>query len=403
MKQVALRGTRASDHLDMIRGLAALAVLYGHARVLLIHSVSDDIYISPISRIFYLLSGYGHSAVIIFFVLSGYLVGGSVVRATASGRWSWADYLLARGVRLYLVLVPALLLTTCWDRIALKAVSDRLGNEDTAIAIITSPQVAAHSGLATFLGNLAFLQTIVVPTYGSNSALWSLSNEAWYYLIFPPLWMAGNSDQTPRRRIAYAAAGLTMLFFVGPRIFALFPVWLLGVGLFLLPRLRMMAYRSSVGIAAIPLMIVLGLITIGKLPNGYLANYCVAFSFSLFMLAILHRSSPRSQGLYPRSAAILANCSYTLYLTHLPILICLRSFWTYERPWLPDLTHWGMVCLVCLGCLVFAFLLALLTEAKTDRVRRFLALQFANEGRMSSLRMAVQDGGSDEARVVERP
>src|SRR5208282_4394039 len=120
------------DHHDLIRGLAALGVVYCHARVLLIQSVSNGI--RPIDRVLYLLSGYGHSAVMVFFVLSGYLVGGSVVRATTSGRWSWGDYLLARGVRLYLVLVPALLLTALWDRIGLEAVSGCPGNDDTARA-----------------------------------------------------------------------------------------------------------------------------------------------------------------------------------------------------------------------------------------------------------------------------
>ena len=66
MRQHDLRGTRASDHLDFIRGLAALAVVYSHARVLLIESVSSRT--GPIVRLLYLLSGYGHSAVMVFFV-----------------------------------------------------------------------------------------------------------------------------------------------------------------------------------------------------------------------------------------------------------------------------------------------------------------------------------------------
>jgi len=45
-----------------------------------------------------------------FLVMSGYLVGGSVLRSRKAGRWSWRSYLLGCLSRLYVVLLPALLL-----------------------------------------------------------------------------------------------------------------------------------------------------------------------------------------------------------------------------------------------------------------------------------------------------
>jgi peptidoglycan/LPS O-acetylase OafA/YrhL len=56
----------------------------------------------------YLITGLGHQWVIVFFVLSGYLVGGSVLRSVAVNHWSWRVYLLNRLTRLYAVLIPAL-------------------------------------------------------------------------------------------------------------------------------------------------------------------------------------------------------------------------------------------------------------------------------------------------------
>jgi peptidoglycan/LPS O-acetylase OafA/YrhL len=370
MTQNALRGTRASDHLDLMRGLAALAVLYQHARFVLIRSDSDDF--GPISRVFHLLSRYGHSAVVVFFVLSGYLVGGSIIRSTAAGRWSWRDYLLARGVRLYLVLVPALLLTTVWDRIGLGIVSGSQGNDDTARAMVTSARIAANSGLIPFVGNLAFLQTIAVPSYGSNLPLWSLANEGWYYVIFPCLWLAATRSGTARSRVGHAAVGLAILAFVGPNIRGMFPAWLFGAGLALCPPLRVMESRWSSMIAALPLVGVLGLIGLRWVQAGYVTNYAVAGAVTLLLFAVLHRREPGGSGLYGRWAAMLAGCSYTLYLTHFPLLVCIRARWTYERPWPPDLAHWSIVGFVCLGCLGYAYLLSLLTEAKTDRARRWL-------------------------------
>ncbi len=389
MRHSELRGTRASDHIDLIRGLAALAVLYCHARVVLIRSIGAEI--SPIERVLYALSRYGQSAVIVFFVLSGYLVGGSVIRATASGRWSWGDYLLARCTRIYLVLVPALLLTMICDQISLEVVAGVQGNDDTAIAIVTATAIAARHGPIPFLGNLACLQTIAVPSYGSNTALWSLANEAWYYVIFPCLWLTGSPRQTARKRVFHAALALVILAGVGRNVVILFPAWLLGAGLALSPRIRLMRSRWVTIIAAAPLLAVLGLFGLQRIPDGYATRYAEAGTFALALFAILHRSEPGGAGLYSRLATLLAGCSYTLYLTHLPALICMRAFWTYQRPWPSDVGHWIAVGLVCFGCLTYAFLLSLITEAKTDRARLWLAARLRRADKLALQQSLIHD------------
>ena len=68
-----------------------------------------------LDRLFYFATGLGHQAVVVFFVLSGYLVGGSVLTAYQSGRWSWAAYALRRLTRLWVVLLPALIITLAVD------------------------------------------------------------------------------------------------------------------------------------------------------------------------------------------------------------------------------------------------------------------------------------------------
>lgn len=68
---------RTSTHLDLIRGLSALAVMSGH------------------------------EAVMVFFVLSGFFIGTSVLESFRERRWSWRAYLINRLTRLQLVLVPA--------------------------------------------------------------------------------------------------------------------------------------------------------------------------------------------------------------------------------------------------------------------------------------------------------
>src|SRR5882762_288746 len=101
----------ASGYLDIIRSLAAMAVMFGHWRALYFVDyahVQPSMSTVPVKTI-YFLTGFGHQSVMIFFVLSGLFISSSVLRNLERG-WSWRNYAIDRGVRLYLVLVPGLLL-----------------------------------------------------------------------------------------------------------------------------------------------------------------------------------------------------------------------------------------------------------------------------------------------------
>ena len=70
--------------LDVLRALAMLAVLGGHYRNVLLPSYCDIADSSGVGiKMLYALTKWGHSAVIVFFVLSGFLVvGGFTIWAT---------------------------------------------------------------------------------------------------------------------------------------------------------------------------------------------------------------------------------------------------------------------------------------------------------------------------------
>src|SRR5947208_15340259 len=65
--------------------------------------------------VLYFAGGLGRQAVVMFFVLSGFFIGWSVIGSIRSGRWSWRGYIVRRLTRLGIVLLPALLLTAFWD------------------------------------------------------------------------------------------------------------------------------------------------------------------------------------------------------------------------------------------------------------------------------------------------
>ena len=74
----------ASAHLDLARGLAAGAVAFQHLRALLVLDWPQTTEHSSFAAIFYFFGKFGHPAVIVFFVLSGFLVGSSGLRSIES-------------------------------------------------------------------------------------------------------------------------------------------------------------------------------------------------------------------------------------------------------------------------------------------------------------------------------
>ncbi len=136
---------------------------------------------------FYFLTGFGHEAVMVFFVISGYLVGGKVWSLYREGRFGWRRYLADRASRLYAVLFVALLLGAAMDWTGYLFFNKYgLYNQgyEGSIAVLGAAPID-RMGWRDFLVNAFFLQTIVGPTFGSNGPLWSLAYEWWYYVLFP--------------------------------------------------------------------------------------------------------------------------------------------------------------------------------------------------------------------------
>jgi len=172
--------------LDLVRGVSALLVMLGHLRGFLFLDFCDLERAGLLTKLFYFATGLGHQAVMVFFVLSGYFVGGSALSGLGKGSFTWHGYAASRLTRLWMVLIPALLLTLCIDLLGHHwnpgAYS---GDLHAGFMSGPMPNQPAAWGTVTLLGNLCFLQTIAVPVFGSNGPLWSLANEFWYYLMFP--------------------------------------------------------------------------------------------------------------------------------------------------------------------------------------------------------------------------
>jgi peptidoglycan/LPS O-acetylase OafA/YrhL len=346
--------------------------------------------LAQVSRTF---ARFGHTAVIIFFVLSGFFVGGIVVREVEARAWSWKRYATARMVRLYVVLIPGLLLTAGWDRISSGFTAGMASNAETSHAIITPVLIAQRHGIGTFLGNIGFLQTVFVLPFGSNTALWSLANEFWYYLVFPCFWLAARGAIAPIRRACYLAAGTGMLFLVGWSISAYFAIWLMGAAICVLPQFphRLSWAAASAGIlGAVVLVATLACIGLGR-TRAESVDFVVGAAFALSLYAMRHRAVPSRHGLYAAVAATLAGFSYSLYVVHLPVLMFVRARLTYRQAWVPDPKHLIFAAGIVAAVMGYAYIIAQLTEANTDSVRRWVLHRIDRVARpIPAVRMAPQ-------------
>lgn len=93
---VSDRGQDRDEVLDLVRGLSALVVMAAHVRGFVLKDLGELPIAGLGTKAFYLATGVHHQAVMVFFVLSGFFVGGAVVKALSAGRFSWGRYAVAR-------------------------------------------------------------------------------------------------------------------------------------------------------------------------------------------------------------------------------------------------------------------------------------------------------------------
>lgn len=361
----------ASVHLDAIRGLAALTVFLNHWRALFFVDYSQLTHSGVAAKVFYAVTGLGHSAVMVFFILSGFFISSSVFRAFGQGRWSWGWYAEQRLTRLYVVLIPALVLGAGWDLLGTHLFSQTFIYLDTAdYQIMLKHSVAHMDTVQAWLGSLFFLQGIRTPVFGSNGPLWSLSYEFWYYVLFPVGLLAVARKSAIRAKIAYAVAAVLIVLFIGKYIALYFLIWLLGTLLCLCPPSRLAASRA-VGVVSGLLFVVFLLAPRFKLmPPGMLDDFLVAVTFAAFLLWLLNAKYPAPGAIYTKAARALSNISYSLYLIHVPVLVFLNALIVRQGSrWQPSGLHLGAGVLVAGIVFLYTYGIWYFTEARTSQVR----------------------------------
>jgi len=363
---------QASAHLNMLRGIAAFVVLLEHWRGVFFVNWPQVHHKNIALQLFYGSTKFGHQAVVVFFVLSGFLIGRTVLKDVAMGRWSTQRYAFHRLIRLQLVLVPALLLCWFWDATGIHLFSPSPTYLGSSGIPMLAYNVANWSNLHIFLGNLAFLQTLLVPPFGSNNPLWSLANEFWYYVLFPCLVLLLAPSSSRLRRSIAGIVLVAVALFIGWMLAGFF-IWLLGVALIFLPRSRRLHPRrhSWLLLLAFAFIFVQLVFTYRWtwLESGLNTDYILSAFVAILLYLLLHDPRPVSK-LYRSVASHAAGFSYTLYLTHLPFLVFFAALLNHRV--LPTPRNFILPIAILLLTLAYSYGIAMLFEHNTDRIRKKL-------------------------------
>nr|WP_321941563.1 acyltransferase [Paraburkholderia tropica] len=311
----------AGDHLiDALRGFAALLVAYFHCRQVTwigmgaFHQTHASL-ASPgtIAAWLTLPVAWGSAGVPIFFVISGYCIhrsGAARLLANPGFQLDAKQFWLRRFVRIYPVLLAALALTFVADSISLTMtpVSHKI--------LDIGPQA--------FLVNLFSLQGVAGKTYGSNGALWTLSLEVQFYLLYPLLFAARRRFGFNAVLAAVAAINVMSALTLAPHDIVFFTSywfsWMLGAWI-AEARLRgSEGFRFAWPAAAV--FAVAGCVAFHF--GQYGAFQLWACAFACYLVKALARPLASGGMLLPLFSK-LGEFSYSLYLIHLPLFVLLGS------------------------------------------------------------------------------
>lgn len=336
-----------STLLDMLRAGAALIVFVYH--------LANSWFFPRLG----IRAEFGHDAVTLFFVLSGYLIAYSI---EGHRRRTAREYALARLSRLCSVVMPALVLT-----VLLLQIGDRLNPE------LYRQFYRGFDGLRLMMA-ACFLQEIwfVSASPPTNGVLWSLGYEFWYYVFFG-IWIYGS------HRFSGMWLLLAAVILAGPKIVLLFPIWLLGAGAFVFgKRVRLSPSAGMTGLLGSLMLLVLLWWTNWRSPcslgiaplyhsgwflSDYVFGLIVSAALVFFDRAFVLRELPPLLG---RIAKAGADVSFSLYVYHYPLLIFAAAVVPFDHSSATQALSVGGGVIICV------VLLSKFTEARRRHLHKWM-------------------------------
>jgi peptidoglycan/LPS O-acetylase OafA/YrhL len=343
-------GSLASSLLDGTRFVAALSVVIYHMG-------------------FEFIPGY--QAVMVFFVLSGFLISGSILSSMSNSRWSWVDYIVSRLVRLWVVLIPSLVVSCACVLI------DRWFLEGKALPSATL------NGMV-MVKNILFLQFMDGQVFAGNQPLWSLAYEFWFYAAFPLLLGAFYHKSSAARLLCVVLFAVAAVFTWS--FMEYFLIWILGAFAVFASGRKFSALKSgSRAFWAISLLaclmfflslsirfIATGTNHPGSQPAQFFYDAFTGLAFAGLLFVIFSSGNNKVAPKWLANVTEkLSGFSFSLYLTHYPLMYLIvgvrKALVQPEVVYTHGFHVFNMACI-----LAFAYVFSRYTEVQTQAVKRWL-------------------------------
>jgi peptidoglycan/LPS O-acetylase OafA/YrhL len=312
-----------SLYLDLVRFTAAFVVFLEHLREHTRNTFAAFWRSHPF--LYFHLDPYSQTAVIVFFVLSGYVI----AHVLATRENTLVEFSTSRLARLYSVAIPALFLAAVTNYVE----ASRYPNAFAAYQDV--PVFFRYLGTALFVSHF-WLWPDLEP---ANLPFWSLSFEAAYYVGIA-LFVFGRSYSRLMGLIALS-------LFAGPTMVLLAPTWLLGYGAYHFTRRRSIGWAAAAGLWVLSAALLLSCFAIEvsfrqrlmflRMPDatvgGLLAAYAAALCFAANIFSFNSLGAGVGRLLAHVSGIIryLGSMTFALYLFHQPVLSFLTVYPVADR------------------------------------------------------------------------
>ncbi|HBE20255.1 MAG TPA: hypothetical protein DEG17_07860 [Cyanobacteria bacterium UBA11149] len=322
--------------LDALRGILAVYVLFGHCRWLLwagnsVWNQQDRPWWSDIIAIGSAGLRYGHEAVMVFFVLSGFFIHLRVSDRLAKReniQFNFIQFLQRRCYRLIPPYILALILTVSLDLVG-RFYYPTLYSGLTGDPLLDDNFVRKEFSLVSVIPALLMLPSSLGKDFGTNGPLWSLAYEVIYYLLYP-LWVRLRRVGVFPAYLAGILLAIISSFFIEwnflRQVLIHYPIWLSGAAMAeILTKMRLPKWSLFINIF---FMVIAFTILQLQIPIFLLICSYTILGCSIFLIA----ASIPQRAIYHKCHKFcesLGKESYTIYICHFPI-VSLISAWSIE-------------------------------------------------------------------------